>query len=100
MAKRNRMKAPAEHKPKLVVIDTQTMMVKAFEGRKLAQKAKIEQDADTLAVDLIAEINGFRESADAAIAEAERVEQAKKETGKKLADATAEYEKWFDLLVK
>lgn len=87
---------------RLVVIDTKTRVAKSFEGTYECGEAHLpdpNEDDAIPASEIIEQINGFREAADGAYYRAKAEEERKAVLGKKLTDATAEYDSWYERLV-
>ena len=101
MSKRN-MKKTKEvvNRTKLAVVNCETLEVQGYVGRTEAQKAKIDIDGDTQPGQLVEEINGFIDSLDEALAQKVAAEAKLKESAKRVVSSTAEFDKWFTLLVE
>jgi hypothetical protein len=87
---------------KLVVIDTKKLVATSFEGTYKCGEAHLpnpNDDDEFTAAEITAQLNGFREAADGAYYRAKAEEERLAALGKKLTDATKEYEGWFDRLV-
>jgi hypothetical protein len=81
---------------KLLVIDTKTGVAKSFEGNFECGEAHLPDEFN--AKSMKAELNEFRLSADGARVRAQALKDKQAETGKRIAELSAEYGFWFKKL--